>query len=52
MTDKQKEILASFPKKDRGIFADGDEDQEENKVDLEEVEEDFLEAAAKKSKLK
>ena len=52
MTDKQKEILASFPRKDRGLFGEGDDDNEETKADPGEEDLDFLEAAAKKAKLK
>jgi len=43
LTDEQKRIVESFPAKDRGIF---------NKDDDHIIEEDPLEAAALKTKLK
>lgn len=51
MTESQKAILDSFPKKDRGMFGDDDEEDAEAPK-LVEIEEDFVEAAAKKAKLK
>lgn len=51
MTESQKAILHSFPKKDRGMFGD-DEGEDDEAPKLVEVEEDFVEAAAKKAKLK
>ena len=49
MTDAQKAILDSFPKADRGLFGEEGSDHEEEKTA---VEEDFVEAAAKKAKIK
>ena len=56
MTEEQKALLESFPKKDRGMYGDYLDD-EENKgddevPDLVPVEDDFVEAAALKAKLK
>lgn len=50
LNDKQKELLESFPKRDRGLF--GGDMSDEEAPDLVEVEDDFVEAAAKKAKLK
>jgi len=57
MTDEQKELLKTFPKKDRGMFGEqlsGDEDEKDgdDAPDLVPVEDDFVEAAALKAKLK
>ena len=54
MTEEQKALLNSFPKRDRGLFGDDVSDQDDKDVvpDLVEVEDDFVEAAAKKAKLK
>jgi len=43
LTDEQKQIIESFPEKDRGIYKQGDQNL---------VEEDPLEAAIKKIKIK
>ena len=51
MNEEQKAILSSFPKKDMGIFGE-EEDEDEEAPQLVEVEEDFVQAAAKKAKLK
>ena len=50
MTDEQKQILESFPAADRGIFGEGDDD--EDAPALQEIEEDPVEAAALKAKIK
>jgi len=58
MTDKQKELLATFPKTDRGMFGEEGSDDENASAaamgngETVEVEEDFVDAAAKKAKLK
>jgi len=44
MTETQKELLASFPKRDMGHF--GNDEDEEGKDAPELVELDFVEAAA------
>ena len=49
MTDAQKALLGTFPKTDRGLFGEEGSDHEEEKTA---VEEDFVEAAAKKAKIK
>ena len=55
MNEQQKALLHSFPKRDRGLFGD-DVSDEEDKADvvpgLVGIEEDPLEAAAVKAKLK
>lgn len=50
MTDKQKEILKTMPKRDRGLYGDDLSDEEDKAPEL--VEADPLEAAIKKEKLK
>ena len=51
MTEEQKRLLASFPKRDRGLYGEDVSDEEEV-PDLLNVEEDPLEAAKVKAKLK
>jgi len=55
MTEEQKALLHSFPKRDRGLFGDdvSDEEGKDGAVpDLVAIEEDPLDAAAVKAKLK
>ena len=54
MTNQQKEILATIPKKDRGLYGEdlaSDEDDGEA-PDLVDIENDPLEAAVKRAKIK
>ena len=52
MTEKQLAILESFPKRDRGLFGEELGSGDEEVPELVDVEEDPLEAAAKKAKIK
>ena len=52
MTEKQLAILKSFPKRDRGLYGDELGSDDDEVPELLDVEEDPLEAAAKKAKIK
>ena len=52
MTEKQLAILHSFPKRDRGLYGDELGSDDDEVPELLDVEEDPLEAAAKKAKIK
>ena len=52
MTEKQLAILQSFPKRDRGLYGDELGSDDDEVPELLDVEEDPLEAAAKKAKIK
>ena len=54
MTEKQKEILKSMPKRDRGLYGPSVDQEEEDQTvpQLVDIEADPIEAAIKKGKIK
>jgi|FrelakmetLWP11LW_1041352.scaffolds.fasta_scaffold705971_1 hypothetical protein len=52
MTENQKKLLHSFPASDRGMINNDPEDEAKKAPELVAIEDDFVEAAKLKAKLK
>lgn len=52
MNEAQKALLSSFPAADRGLFGDDDDEDDQTAPELVGAQEDFVEAAKLKAKLK